>query len=67
MRQDLDKKPIMPTDRKVPELGNLEQLPFKVRQSQEFSVLCNRSDDVDLSCCARISHANVDASKKNLS
>ena len=39
MRQDLDKKPIMPTDRKVPELGNLEHLPFKVRQSQDFSVM----------------------------
>ena len=29
----------MPTDRQVPTLGNLEQLPFKVRQSGDYSNL----------------------------
>jgi hypothetical protein len=67
MRQDLDKKPVMPTDRKVPELGNLEHLPFKVRQSQDFSVLRRGDTAADVNCltaddarnCAYINKVSV--------
>jgi len=38
MRQELNQLASMPNDRKVPELTNLDQLPFKVRQSTEFAV-----------------------------